>query len=252
LCNLVHLRGPRTRPRIGITLELSSKSESFINFLPLAYAKAVEESGGLPVHFPSLLKPGMIAEAVALIDGLVLTGGADIHPSYYGEEITAPMSLSPNQRTDFDLNILRGALESGKPVLAICHGMQIMNVAFGGTLYQDIVSQMPGPIQHRGMEESEPARHIVQVVPDSALAGILGGMLEFEVSSTHHQAVKELGKDLLVNARSPDGTIEGIEMSGYPKAIGIQWHPEKDPGSEASRRLFQAFVEMASRSSLFF
>lgn len=239
------------RPRIGITLELSSKAGTPVNSLPLAYAEAVEEFGGMPIHFPSLLKPGMIAEAVSLIDGLILSGGADIHPSYYGEEITAPVTLSPNQRTDFDLNILRGALESGKAVLAICHGMQIMNVAFGGRLYQDIASQTPNPIKHRAMEESEPARHIVRVVADSLLANILGGMSEFEVSSTHHQAVKELGKGLLVNARSPDGTIEGIELSGYPKAIGIQWHPEKDPGSEASRKLFQGFVEMVSRSSPF-
>lgn len=231
-------------------MELTVKGERRINFLDLAYAQSVEEAGGMPVYFPSLPSSGMFTEAMSMIDGLVLTGGADIHPSYYGEEITAPISLSPDQRTDFDLGIFRSALNAGKAILAICHGMQIMNVALGGTLYQDVNNQLSGSILHREMEGKPPARHRVEVEPGSRLTNILGGMLEFEVCSTHHQGVKDLGKGLRISAKSPEGLVEGIELPGYPKVIGIQWHPEKDPGSEASRRLFSALVQMASPVSI--
>ena len=235
------------KPRIAITLELSAKGERRLNFLDLAYAECVERAGGLPLYFPSLPSPEFVDEAVAMIDGLVLTGGADIHPSYYGEEISAPIILSPNQRTDFDLHLFQASLKAGKPILAICHGMQIMNVAPGGALFQDIPSQAPGSLSHRGEKDSVPARHKVTVEAGSRLAGIMAGMVEFEVSSTHHQAVKTLGKNLQISARAPDGIVEGIEHPDHPKVIGIQWHPEKDPQSEPTHRLFQALVDMARR-----
>ena len=233
------------RPKIAITLDLSIKDGNRLNYLNFAYAQAIDEAGGIPLHFPSLPLPEIFAEAARVIDGLVLTGGADIHPSYYGEEISAPISLSPNQRTEFDLQFFRAVLEAGKPILAICHGMQIVNVALGGSLYQDLAPQLPGSIPHRPGEGNRPARHRVRVEPGSRLAELFGGMLEFDVSSTHHQAVKALGENLRVNARSPDGVVEGIELPTHPNVIGVQWHPEKDPGSEASRILFKKFVEMA-------
>jgi len=235
------------KPCIAITLELSAKGERCLNFLDLAYAECVERAGGLPLYFPSLPAPTFMDEAVAMIDGLVLTGGADIHPSYYGEEINSPIMLSPNQRTDFDICLFRASLKADKPILAICHGMQIMNVALGGTLFQDIPSQIPGSLLHRGEKDSLPARHSVTVESGSRLAEIMMGIVEFEVSSTHHQAVKTLGKNLQISARAPDGNVEGIELPHHAKVIGIQWHPEKDPKSEPSRRLFQTLVAMARK-----
>jgi putative glutamine amidotransferase len=216
-----------------------------LNFLNLAYAEAIEEAGGNAIYLPTLLSPSRLPEILSLTDGLVFTGGADIHPSYYGEEISAPITLSPDQRTDFDLNLFQEALKADKAILAICHGMQIMNVACGGSLYQDIATQLPGSIPHRGEEGQIPARHRVRVEPETRLASILKGLAEFEVTSTHHQAVKELGKGMQVNARSPDDMIEGIEMPDFPRVIGIQWHPEKERTSEASRRLFEGFVALA-------
>jgi len=226
-------------------MELSSKNEQVLNFLNLAYAEAIEEAGGNAIYLPTLLSPSRLPEILSLTDGLVFTGGADIHPSYYGEEISAPITLSPDQRTDFDLNLFQEALKADKAILAICHGMQIMNVACGGSLYQDIATQLPGSIPHRGEEGQIPARHRVRVEPETRLASILKGLAEFEVTSTHHQAVKELGKGMQVNARSPDDMIEGIEMPDFPRVIGIQWHPEKERTSEASRRLFEGFVALA-------
>jgi putative glutamine amidotransferase len=237
------------KPRIAISLELSIKGKRRLNFLELGYAEGVEEAGGVPFYFPPIPSPGMIEEAISMVDGLVLTGGADIHPSYYGEEILAPISLSPRQRTDFDLAIFRAAMQRGKAILAICLGMQVVNVALGGTLIQDIPTQSPGSLLHRGEEESAPARHEVRVEPGSSLADILGGRIQFEVSSTHHQAVRDLGKDLQINARAPDGLVEGIELPGYPRLVAVQWHPERDPGSNPSRRLFRWLVEMASSLS---
>jgi len=234
------------KPRIGITLELGQKGEKRTSFLDLAYAECVKDAGGIPLHFPPLPADEFIQEIIPLIDGLVLTGGADINPSYYREEISAPVVLSPDQRTDFDLALFQAALSGGKAILAICHGMQIVNVALGGTLYQDIPTQVPGVIEHRGKKDSSPALHGVTVEAGSRLAGIMGGTLRFEICSIHHQAVKDLGRDLRVIARSSDGIIEGIEFPGHPKIIGVQWHPEKDSQSEATRRLFRAHIELAS------
>jgi len=233
------------KPRIAITLELSAKGEKRVNYLDLAYAQAVEEAGGMPLFFPSLPSPDFFEQALTLIDGLVLTGGADIHPSFYGEEITAPISLSPDQRTEFDIQFFRAALKTGKAILAICHGMQIMNVALGGSLYQDLDTQRPGSLLHRQGEGKPPSIHRVRVEPESRLTDLLGDMREFDVCSSHHQAIKVLGNGLKVNARSPDGLVEGIELPNYPRVIGIQWHPEKDRASEASRRIFRGFVALA-------
>jgi putative glutamine amidotransferase len=234
------------KPRIGITLELSEKGGKRTSFLDLAYAECVKGAGGIPMHFPPFPSDEFIERIIPLIDGLVLTGGADLNPSYYREEVSAPVVLSPDQRTDFDLSLFRAALGAGKAILAICHGMQIVNVALGGTLYQDIPSQVPGAIEHRGREYSVPARHAVTVESGSRLAEIMAGIPRLEICSTHHQAVKDLGKNLRVVARGPDEIIEGIEFSGQPKVIGVQWHPEKEPQSEATRRLFRALVEAAS------
>jgi putative glutamine amidotransferase len=234
------------KPRIGITLELGQKGEKRTSFLDLAYAQCVKDAGGIPLHFPPLPRNEFIREIIPLIDGLVLTGGADINPSYYREEMSAPVVLSPDQRTDFDLALFQAALSGDKAILAICHGMQIANLALGGTLYQDIPTQVPGAIEHRGKKDSSPARHGVTVEAGSRLAAIMDGTLRFEICSTHHQAIKDLGKGLRVVARAPDGIIEGIELPGNPKFSGVQWHPEKDPQSEATRRLFRALVEGAS------
>jgi len=238
----------KTKPCIGITMEMSAKKEKRLNFLDLAYAEAVERAGGKAIFLPSLTFPGGVKEICALIDGVVLTGGADINPSYYGEEINFPISLSPDQRTDFDLNFFKEAMNAGKAILAICHGLQLMNVALKGTLFQDLASQVPGSLVHWEKEINNPARHVVQVEAGSRLAEILNGKLEFEVSSTHHQAIKQLGEGLKVVARSPDGVIEGVEWPGHPQVIGVQWHPEKDLESEVTKKLFAALINTAARS----
>ncbi len=235
------------RPRIAITLELSVKGGKRTNFLDLAYSECVERAGGLPFYFPPLPGSPFMDASLDMFDGLVLTGGADIHPSFFGEEITSPITLSPDRRTEFDLNMFRIARQAGKPILAICHGMQIMNVALGGTLIQDLATQAPGSLPHRGDKDSPPLRHAVRLEPGFAIAEVMQGLGEIEVASSHHQSVKAPGKRLRVTARAPDGIIEGVEIPGSPEVIGIQWHPEKDPESEPTRRIFQWLVQKARR-----
>jgi putative glutamine amidotransferase len=236
------------RPRIAVTLEMNLKGNRRINYLDLAYAEAVEMAGGQALHFPSLPSSETISEILSIVDGLVLTGGADIHPSFYGQEIQASVRIGPAERTEFDLALFHGARRAGKPILAICHGMQIMNVALGGTLYQDLPTQYAGALAHRDPSACRPIFHRVKVAPGTHLAKILGGEMEIEVPSIHHQAVKDLAPGLRVSARSPDGLIEGIELFDHPQVIAVQWHPEEDPQSWVTRRLFRALVERASRS----
>lgn len=208
-----------SKPCIGITMEMIIKREKRLNFLDLAYAEAIEKAGGKALFLPSLSSPNNIKEIVSRIDGLLLTGGADIHPIYYGEEIKFPLTLSPDQRTDFDLSLFKAALASGKPILAICYGMQLINVGLGGSLFQDLSSQVPNSLVH-WEKENKPARHVVRLQTDSRLAEFLKGRLEFEVPSAHHQAIKDLGKGLKEVAHSPDGLIEGIEILAHPKVSG--------------------------------
>ncbi len=235
----------RRKPLIGITMEMSLRRERRLNFLDLAYAEAVERAGGKALFLPSIPHPANIAEIISLIDGVLFTGGADINPSYYGQEIKFPLTLSPEQRTEYDLALFKAGISAGKAILAICHGMQLMNVALGGTLFQDLPHQVPHTLGH-WEQDYKPARHLVHVPPGSKLADLVGGQLEFEVSSTHHQAIKDLAKGLKAVAYAPDGLIEGVELSGYPKMIGVQWHPEKDLQSEISQRLFTFLVKEAA------
>lgn len=222
------------KPLIGIAGDIEDRNGKTYLYIDLRYGKMVEEAGGIPV----LLHPAdSTGEVVSKIDGLLLSGGEDIHPRYYGEEPQYPMTLSPDLRTEFETSLLKESMEKSIPVLGICHGMQLINVALGGTLYQDLPSQKKDAMEHRLKDK----RHIVDVDGDSLLYTILG-IGELNVTSTHHQAVKKLGKGLGVCAAAEDGIIEAFEGPDYPFLIGVQWHPEKEP-DEYSNRLFLRFIE---------
>lgn len=222
------------KPLIGITGDIEDRNGKTYLYIDLRYGKMVEGAGGIPV----VLHPaGCIKEAVSKIDGLLLTGGEDIHPRYYGEEPKYPMTLSPDLRTEFETSLLEESMEKSIPVLGICHGMQLINVALGGTLYQDLPSQKKDAMEHRMGEK----RHEVYLCDGMRLFEIAGERM-IKVTSTHHQAVKELGSGLKVSATAEDGVVEAFEKPGYPFLIGVQWHPEKEP-DEDSRRLFLSFIE---------
>jgi putative glutamine amidotransferase len=212
-----------------------------------AYLRAVEGAGGVPVMIAPGFDDGTIRELMANSSGLVLTGGGDVDPALYGEAPNGTQmdSVSP-ERDTMEVAALRIALERGLPVLAVCRGMQVLNVGLGGSLYQDLPSQWASDIIHTQTAGGEHARdeatHRVRVEAGTCLASILGGT-DVRVNSMHHQALRALGRGVTAAAWAPDGVIEGVEMPGEHWVLGVQWHPEElIAGHEHARRLFAGFV----------
>ncbi len=219
------------RPIIGITLDIDREYLKLRQHYPPAIIKA----GGIPLLIPHGNDPSVIA---GIVDGLLIPGGGDIDPSYYLEtpilkddEQVAHEAVS-RERTEFEIALLRAIMELGKPVLGICYGMQLINVALGGSLYQDIGKQSGMLLDHR-----KGSHRIV-----GRAAWVKG---EFTVNSSHHQGVKRIGKGLSACAFSDDKLVEAFELSGYPFLVGVQWHPERSDDI-LSLSLLSAFVEAAN------
>jgi putative glutamine amidotransferase len=161
------------------------------------------------------------------LDGLVLQGGADISPTCYGEEPLKPEWAGDRVRDDYELELVSEFMEAGKPVLGVCRGHQLINVALGGTLYQDIPSQVGEQTAHRDRSVNDANVHTVRLEPGSGLARLFPGIETAHVNSLHHQAVRKLGRDLVAEAYSiDDGVVEAIRLRGRSYAVGVQWHPE--------------------------
>ncbi|MET0405358.1 MAG: gamma-glutamyl-gamma-aminobutyrate hydrolase family protein [Cystobacter sp.] len=223
-----HGQAPR-RPNIGITPDFSaSRPDSVFPSYDLraAYPEAVLRAGGLPLVLPYSDDAACVEAYLDRISGLMVTGGAfDIPPDVYGE--TAREGLGPTKppRTAFELALMRGALKRNMPVLGICGGMQLLNVALGGTLFQDIALEVPGAHVHQQLHDRSQPQHPVEVRDGTQLAEALGrGQLM--VNSTHHQSVSKPGEQVVVSAVAPDGVVEAIESPPHVFAVGVQWHPE--------------------------
>ena len=220
-------------PLIGITC----KVEKDRAVVPLAYARAIREAGGVPVVVPIVLDEKLAGEYVRRLDGLVLTGGKDVPPQAYGEKPHASVKVLPDARWEFERRLAAAWLKGDKPLLGICLGAQVANVAAGGSLIQDIPSQVGTAVVHR---RKGGARHEVAIEPDSRLRKLLGAD-RAEVNSSHHQAVKRVGRGLRVVARSADGVVEALEAPGKRWLLLVQWHPERM--ARAHRlAIFGAFV----------
>jgi putative glutamine amidotransferase len=192
------------------------------------------------------------AEALDGLDGLMLTGGDDVAPSRYGEPKLDVVVEAAPERDDFEIALVKEARARDLPILAICRGIQVMNVAFGGSLVQDIPSQVPGAVEHKLAVPSHPSfafAHEVWFEKDSLLGRLLGERLgdtdSCEVNSRHHQAVKRVASGFQVSATAPDGVIEAIEDPGARFCLGVQWHPENFWRTGEFRTLFEGFVEAA-------
>ncbi|MHC4351491.1 MAG: gamma-glutamyl-gamma-aminobutyrate hydrolase family protein [Planctomycetota bacterium] len=229
-----------TAPVIGITSvykvdEDTGREQTIANF---AYVSAIAENGGAPVILPTVDDEIIIQRYLEELDGLVLMGGADIPPSAYGEEPHVTVRVLTSQRYNFERKLIARWLESGKPLLGVCLGMQFTNVVAGGALVQDIPSQVGTSVEHRG-------QHEVQIGPGSSLAKILGTEKAL-VWSNHHQAVRDVGNGLRIIAHSEDGVIEALERVDGGFGLFIQWHPEQMDDKQHRNAIYGALVKASA------
>lgn len=232
------------KPVIGIGSDvLQKKGERERAFAYTTYIESLRRAGAVPIVVPP--QPENAVQIVENLDGILLAGGDDCDPSLYGEERHPSVEPMDPRRQNNELTLARVARERGVPTLGICLGVQMMNVAAGGTLIQDIDSEMRSDIEHAS-EASDRHRHDVLLEDGTRLAGILGQQ-ELSVNSSHHQAIRHVGKGLRVAALAPDGIIEGLEDPSHPFYVGVQWHPEDMPGETSASTLFGAFVDAARK-----
>lgn len=227
------------KPLIGITCNWRLQEAEALVLMEETYGQSVSQVGGVPVLIAPNTDPLALAE---LLDGLIVPGGADIDPRYYGEEPHAETQIVSLPRFEQEWRLVEAFEARRKPVLGICYGCQLLNVWRGGSLYQHL-PDLPNvqPIHRRtSCEESHP-RHFVHLAPSAKLYQILGTE-QTEVVSAHHQAVRDVGTSLRIVATAPDGVVEAIEDPEMPFFIGVQWHPERDPNAPTTRALFRAFV----------
>ncbi|MFH0888060.1 MAG: gamma-glutamyl-gamma-aminobutyrate hydrolase family protein [Planctomycetota bacterium] len=241
------------KPIIGINANLTD-DKKYIR-LYHDYCTAILKSGGIPFVIPSLKLSGSASynnkiskEIIGKIDGLLLSGGNDLSPACYGEkQLKVKMKLVPDIKQIFDLQLTKSALKKKIPILGICYGTQLLNVALGGNLFQDITSQMKTAKKHTN------TFHKIYICEGTMLYRIIG-QKTIRVNSFHHQAIKTPGENLMINARAEDCIIEGVEIPYHLKknysynkfCLGVQWHPERILDQKEQSRLFRAFVQSAS------
>jgi putative glutamine amidotransferase len=235
-------------PLIGITTSITVGSAPERAYVNATYLRAVQEAGGIPVLLPPHLDERSRRALESRVDGLLLTGGGDVDPVRFEEEPHETLFDVSRERDELEITVALGALERERPLLAICRGIQVLNVALGGSLCQDIPSEIGSAIEHSQTAPRDQATHAVTVSGETRLAEILGG-LEVRVNSMHHQSIRRLGKGLRDVAWAPDGVIEGVELpDAGALVVGVQWHPEElvrhDP---AARNLFRALIAAAAR-----
>jgi putative glutamine amidotransferase len=246
----------KSPPLIGITADLAEPPqpsshgarESTI-FMPRRYCRVVENNGGMPILLPFTRSRALMRQFIDRLDGLLISGGNfDIHPSYYGENPIKKIGAIKEERTEFELEMTHLALKRDLPLLGICGGAQAINVALGGSLYQDIATQAPHADQHEQGAKKEIGGHKVIITGGTRLEKILRRRT-LEVNTTHHQAVNALGQGLVVNATAEDGLIEGIESPRHSFVLGVQWHPEVlAPRHVPHRRIFSFFIDSCRRA----
>lgn len=230
------------QPVIGITLD-HEKSKSYSPYpwyaLRENYSQCIEMAGGLPILLPYHDKG--IDAYLEMIDGLLIPGGAhDVSPELYGSPEKHPKILLKSERTRFEAAIAKAALKRKIPLLGICGGQQLISVLKGGSLYQHLPDEVESSIDHEQKEAKHEATHTVSIVKETLLHKIVRRS-EIRVNSTHHQAVKDPGQGVAVNASAEDGVIEGIEVQDHPFCLGVQWHPEY-LSTEADADVFKAFI----------
>lgn len=218
------------RPVIGITAkwEYTGGDPSRVegnHLLPETYVRSVRTAGGTPILLPATFDAEVRSAYLRLCDGILLSGGGDVNPAFFGEEPSRHLGNVDPLRDAFEISLCQEALEQDVPLLAICRGVQVLNVAAGGTLIQDIPSTVPNAIQHAQKAPVWHASHAIEVMPDTLLFRIWK-VNRLYVNSFHHQAIGEVASEFSVSARTADGIVEAIESRRHRFVLGVQFHPE--------------------------
>ena len=239
--------GVKRRPLIGISTDVNPKRTA----VNTAYVQSVILSGGIPYMIPVTDNVEVLRQIVSQLDGIVLTGGEDIQPDYYGDTPDEKLEEVSPARDTFDLMVLKMATDRNIPILGICRGLQLMNVAFGGTLYQDLPTQHPSAINHRQKESGTIPTHPVSIIKGSKLAEITGQEM-LQVNTFHHQAIRKLAPGFKVTAWAPDSVVEAIEAYPVRQMLGVQFHPEifTAAGDTTMRKLFKFLINKADTFNL--
>jgi putative glutamine amidotransferase len=233
-------------PVVAVTATIREEDSPRRVRLNAAYVTALENAGLVPLVVPPLADPAAADRILAAVDGLLLTGGEDVAPEYFGEEPHPKLGSVSKARDATEIALISAARRLRIPLMAICRGIQVLNVESGGSLIQDIAAQRPDALEHNGSGPRGAALHAVDIDEDSIL-GLATGAGRLDVNSLHHQAIDRLGDGLRVTARAPDGIIEGVESTDDWWVLAVQWHPEEmdaaaRPGAEPGP-LFKAFAE---------
>ncbi|MBQ7337937.1 MAG: gamma-glutamyl-gamma-aminobutyrate hydrolase family protein [Clostridia bacterium] len=226
-------------PIICLTPDVDAERDTTVNF---TYVHALTETGAIPYPLPYLDSEAALEALCALCDGFVFSGGVDVHPRYYGEDVKPTCGNINEARDTLELRLFAAAYATGKPILGICRGAQLVNVALGGTLHQDLPSEIDTTIAHRQTEPKFAASHHVSVLADTPLH-VLTGVDRIRVNSFHHQAIRTLGRGLCPMALADDGVIEAAYLPGERYLRVYQWHPERLVAScPHNRAIFDDFV----------
>jgi putative glutamine amidotransferase len=231
-----------TAPLVGITTYHREREGRPRFTLPDAYVEAVRGAGGVPV----LLPPGerRPERMLASLDALVLSGGGDLDPACHGGGEHESVYFVCPERDEFEVELVRAALGAGLPLLAICRGMQVLNVALGGDVHLHAPDVFGAEVAHRESQDAH-THHGVELAPDSVLGALLGARIE-RVASWHHQAVNRLGEGLRATGWAADGLVEAVELDGAPQVLAVQWHPELSLGRDSPQRaLLSGFLDFA-------
>ncbi|MDC3414410.1 gamma-glutamyl-gamma-aminobutyrate hydrolase family protein [Terrihalobacillus insolitus] len=235
------------KPLIGITSSIDVDEQS--STVGTDNIKAITRAGGLPIILPNFLQEEDIDQVADTIDGFYATGGYDIDPTLFGEEPHPNLGLITPERDRFEVALIKKLLEQNKPILAVCRGCQIVNIAAGGTMYQDIYAQMDQELlQHQQKAPKGHGSHYVQVETNSLLYDIIESR-KLKVNSRHHQANREVPSTFKISGKANDGVIEAIESSKHTFVLGLQWHPENmaATGDITSLRIYQSFIRACQK-----
>ena len=228
------------KPIIGIT-SITAFDEGY-HSQRVTYSQAIWNAGGEVILLPSNPDKSNCAQIVNMLDGLLVPGGPDIDPELYRNAKIDKCGTFCRYEDEYDMELIKEAVKQNKPILAICRGMQVVNVLYGGTLYQDIPSQYETDIQHQRIVKGVEIYHTATLDKDSRLAQILGAWKDVKVNSSHHQSVKELAEGFKITGKAPDGIAEAMENEDG-SIICVQWHPERMQEEEMYRKLFADFIE---------